>query len=123
MPFQRNRVIPPRINAYRARHWKALVIAEKQRGHGMHLIRSLREKIQQFTVAEKNKRVTQRQTTACARKLILIASELTDELQTATQQTQQTLPTWNQQYIRVIRGIWREIPPALRTEILNPSKE
>ncbi len=105
------------------RNWKPISKAESIKGHALKLVTLIRTKIRQYESSSKTRKLSGRRTETTARSIILVVSEITDELQSAARTSATPLPSWNEVYVGILKRMWHEFPHDIRNEIIRQTKE
>lgn len=116
-------VLPQTIGKWRKTHQDAIAKAESEKGHALRLVELVRNRIQRFYRFQDQRTLTPNQVQVLTKGILLVVSELTDELQTAAKgkQNVRTL-TWKTRFSRCLQAFWPEFPKVIQNEIRRQSR-
>ena len=126
--LRRSKVLPDSVHDWRGRNWAKLQRTEQRTGDALRIMRAFNILIESHKKAlallggqKPNPSVLTRKANA----IIVLASELTDEVLRRENEMRLPEETWNEAYVNCMMHFWKKIPHDLRQEMirLTPKRE
>ncbi len=112
-------MLPETVDRWRGRNWAKIQKKEHQLGDALVLQKQIVHIMTRHKEAEKNGKLTRKMVESQADATIKLVSELTDEILMREEEIGLPVEKWNETYVNCMLHQWKNIPHAIRREIIK----
>lgn len=121
MLLKRTKVLPDNVHYWRGKRWAHLAKKEAKEGDALRIIAGLKRAIAAANKLSLEGKLTQQSLQSQANKIIILSSEMADEILKRERETGIPEENWNAAYVNCLRHHWKQIPKPLRKTIIRLS--